>query len=138
MLKVEKAIAFTLLNGAFVRVETTGTGKEGVEAGPDDWNALDVKLIDRDGREQLLCSIEYEDMKGLRTLVYDDESAEPVFIQKNGFDGEIPAEDEGPDNCETKTYDCDLCCKNGECSQQGMDGRPRFLEEEENEDYPQR
>lgn len=47
MLKVEKAIAFTLPNGAFVRVETTGTGKEGVEAGPDDWNALDVKLIDR-------------------------------------------------------------------------------------------
>lgn len=61
MLKVEKAIAFTLPNGAFVRVETTGTGKEGAEAGPDDWNALDVKLIDRGGREQLLCSIEYED-----------------------------------------------------------------------------
>ena len=77
-------------------------------------------------------------MKGLRTLVYDDESAEPVFVQKNGFDGEIPAEDEGPDNCEKKTYDCDLCRKNGECSQQGMDWRPRFLEEEENEDYPQR
>ena len=119
-------------------METTGTGKEGAEAGPDDWNALDVKLVDRGGREQLLCSIEYEDMKGLRTLVYDDESAEPVFVQKNGFDGEIPAEDEGPDNCEKKTYDCDLCRKNGECSQQGMDGRPRFLEEEENEDYPQR
>ena len=70
-------------------------GRRGAEAGPDDWNALDVKLVDRGGREQLLCSIEYEDMKGLRTLVYDDESAEPVFVQKNGFDGEIPAEDEG-------------------------------------------
>ena len=37
MLKVERAIAFTLPDGSYIKVETTGTGREGAEAGPDDW-----------------------------------------------------------------------------------------------------
>ena len=45
MLKVERAIAFTLPDGSYIKVETTGTGREGAEAGPDDWSALDVTLV---------------------------------------------------------------------------------------------
>ncbi len=31
--------------------------------------------------------------------------------------------------CENETYDCDRCCKNGDCPEQGMDGEPRWMEE---------
>lgn len=55
MLKVERAIAFTLPDGSYIKVETTGTGREGAEAGPDDWSALDVTLVRKDESESLLC-----------------------------------------------------------------------------------
>ena len=51
MLKVERAIAFTLPDGSYIKVETTGTGREGAEAGPDDWSALDVTLVRKDESE---------------------------------------------------------------------------------------
>lgn len=81
MLKVERAIAFTLPDGSYIKVETTGTGREGAEAGPDDWSALDVTLVRKDESESLLCSVEYDKQKGIRTLVYDDEHENPVFIK---------------------------------------------------------
>lgn len=81
MLKVERAIAFTLPDGSYIKVETTGTGREGAEAGPDDWSALDVTLVRKDESESLLCGIEYDTQKGLRTLVYDDKHENPVFIK---------------------------------------------------------
>lgn len=90
MLKVERAIAFTLPDGSYINVETTGTGREGAEAGPDDWSALDVTLVRKDESESLLCSVEYDDPKGLRTLVYRDDSEKPIFTHVNGYDGELP------------------------------------------------
>lgn len=32
------------------------------------------------------------------------------------------------DNCENRTHNCDSCCKNGDCVEQGMDGQPRWME----------
>lgn len=34
------------------------------------------------------------------------------------------------DNCENETYNCDACVKNGDCVEQGADGRPRWEDEE--------
>lgn len=123
MLKVERAIAFTLPDGSYIKVETTGTGREGVEAGPDDWSALDVTLVRKDESESLLCSVEYDDPKGLRTLVYNDDSEKPIFTHVNGYDGEIPYDEEETesDNCQTGTYDCETCCLNGRCIRQEGD-----------------
>ena len=70
MLKVERAIAFTLPDGSYIKVETTGTGREGAEAGPDDWSALDVTLVRKDESESLLCSVEYDDPKGMQRVVF--------------------------------------------------------------------
>lgn len=32
--------------------------------------------------------------------------------------------------CEREEHNCDACCDNGRCTQQGMDGKPRWQEEE--------
>lgn len=34
------------------------------------------------------------------------------------------------DNCENETYNCDACVKNGDCVEQGIDGRPRWEEKQ--------
>ena len=123
MLKVERAIAFTLPYGSYIKVETTGTGREGAEAGPDDWSALDVTLVRKDESESLLCSVEYDDPKGLRTLVYNDDSEKPIFTHVNGYDGELPYDEEEAenDNCQAGTYDCEACCLNRRCIRQEGD-----------------
>lgn len=37
-------------------------------------------------------------------------------------------EEEEETNCEAGTYNCDSCCLNGDCPDQGVDGRPRWKE----------
>lgn len=32
------------------------------------------------------------------------------------------------DNCEVKSHNCDSCIKNGDCTEQGIDGKPRWME----------
>lgn len=34
-------------------------------------------------------------------------------------------------DCSGETYDCDRCVQNGNCPEQGADGNPRWMEEEE-------
>lgn len=49
--------------------------------------------------------------------------------------GEVVEESEDlEDNCENETYDCDSCVRNGDCCQQGIDGQPRFLEFDEDDE----
>lgn len=43
---------------------------------------------------------------------------EDIIIRKHAFD-----------NCENGVYNCDACAKNGDCIEQGIDGRPKFKEE---------
>lgn len=35
------------------------------------------------------------------------------------------------DNCFRRTYNCDSCINNGDCIEQGIDGRPRWEENNE-------
>lgn len=35
------------------------------------------------------------------------------------------------DNCDRETYDCDACVKNGDCVEQGIDSKPKWMEEQE-------
>ena len=35
------------------------------------------------------------------------------------------------DNCENETYDCDSCVKDGDCRYQGIDGRPKWEDDED-------
>ena len=87
MLKVEKAIAFTLDDGSHIQIRTDGNGEEGRPMRREDWKALDVSLVTADGKEEVLCSVEYDGRIGLRTLVFDKEHRDPVFVQENGAKG---------------------------------------------------
>ena len=44
---------------------------------------------------------------------------------------EEPDVEEEEDNCENETYNCDSCSLNGDCPQQGVDGKPRWMEDVE-------
>lgn len=44
-------------------------------------------------------------------------------------------EDDWMDNCESRSYDCDSCEKNGDCPDQGIDGRPKWQEDEDGKMY---
>ena len=35
------------------------------------------------------------------------------------------------DNCENETCNCDACVKNSDCIEQGIDGRPKWMEQQE-------
>ena len=53
---------------------------------------------------------------------------------RDGFRaGEVVEEsdDEGEDNCQNSSYNCDACVRNGDCPDQGIDGEPRWKEEVE-------
>lgn len=34
------------------------------------------------------------------------------------------------DNCANETFNCDSCFRNGQCLDQGIDGRPRWEDEQ--------
>jgi len=77
--KAGENIAFYLPDGSYIKTETHSGDVNAHESDERNWDALDVYLIDRDGKKDLLCSVDYEDQKGLRVLVYDEESEEPVY-----------------------------------------------------------
>lgn len=83
------AKAFCLPDGSYIKVETFGGDVNAHESDSRNWKAMDVNLIRPDGRDVLLCSVEYENQKGLRTLVYDDESDEPIYEHMAAFNPEV-------------------------------------------------
>ncbi|MBE6954497.1 MAG: hypothetical protein E7449_01120 [Ruminococcaceae bacterium] len=76
---VEKAKAFDLPDGAYVKVETCDGDVWAFQGDTRKWAALDVTLVRADGTEEVLCSIDYEDGRGLFTLVFDDTHETPIF-----------------------------------------------------------
>jgi len=79
MMQIEKARAFNLPDGSYIKVETFDGS---VNANKDDdrtWIAMDVNRIFPDGHDVLLCSVEWEDGKGLRTRVWGEENGDPFF-----------------------------------------------------------
>lgn len=78
---------------------------------------------------------------GTAILVEDDgvftihlPDGEELEIDTNDEAGESDDEedkDDWMDNCESKCFDCDSCRKNGDCPDQGIDGRPKWWEDED-------
>lgn len=84
-MQIERAKAFCLPDGAFVKVELYEDDHAGNSKYPMSWKALDISLIGPDGHDEILCSIDLDDQKGLRTLVFDKDKAEPVFERYIGY-----------------------------------------------------
>ncbi len=49
------------------------------------WKAMDVCLAMPNGKNCLLCSVDYEDSTGIRLFVYGDKNEETVFEYPNRF-----------------------------------------------------
>lgn len=68
-METNKVRAVEMPDGSYIRVDDCG-------------NFIDASVINKDGREDLLVSIDYDKDKGLRVLVYDSEHEEPIYTHK--------------------------------------------------------
>lgn len=135
-MEVDKAKAFRLPDGSYIKMETSEGDVNASKRRERSWRTLDVSLVRPSGIEEVLCCFDYEGRKGLRVLVYDEEHEEPVF-ERLVRSGEATEGRTLEDNCKNCTYDCDTCSKNGDCSTQGMDGKPKWMEDGDDEYIPQ-
>lgn len=81
MIQLEKARAFHLPDGSYIKAETFSGDANINEAGKRHWKSLDLHLVRPNGQDMLFCGIEYEDGIGLRTLLFDAEHDEPIHEQ---------------------------------------------------------
>lgn len=79
MMQIEKARAFYLPDGSYLKVETFGDENGGARIKENGWRSMDVRLIRPDGKDALICAVEYDREKGLRTLLFDEEHDEPIY-----------------------------------------------------------
>jgi len=97
MLEIEKARGFTLPDGAHLEVEAFA-GEVNVYPGDGRiWKSLDISLVRDTGYQNLLCSIDYEDGKGLRVLAYEKSRDRPIFEKYIGYSSEATDGDESED-----------------------------------------
>lgn len=79
MLTIDKARAYTLPDGSYLKIECGGGDKDG-------WKSVDIAIVYPDGQEAVLCAVDHSD-KGLRTFVYSEDDEEPIFVYMNGRKG---------------------------------------------------
>lgn len=72
MFEIERARVLRLPEGAYISIRTFEEGS---------WSALDVHLVHPSGKDELLCTVEYDEGKGLRAMTYDDVHEEPIFTR---------------------------------------------------------
>lgn len=87
MLTIDKAKAYTLPDGSYVKIECGGGDKDG-------WKSVDIALVYPDGQEAVLCAVDLSD-EGLRTFVYSEDDEEPIFVYMNGRRGKETAHERG-------------------------------------------
>ncbi len=75
MLMIDKARAYNLPDGSFLKIECGDGEKDGRQS-------VDIAIVYPDGKEAVLCAVDYSD-SGLRTLVYSEEDEEPIFVYEN-------------------------------------------------------
>lgn len=56
------------------------------------YKAVDIFLIDAEGKSHALCAVDYEDLKGLRILAYDKAHDEPIYEETVSFNSEAVEE----------------------------------------------
>ena len=87
-MEIDKAKAFRLPDGCYLKMQTSEGRVNANEKDDRNWRSLDVSLIRPSGIEEVLCCFDYEDQKGLRILVYDEEHEEPIFEHLVSVDSE--------------------------------------------------
>lgn len=83
MMEVQRAIAMRLPDGSHIKIETYGSEDVDGKRENQTWMNLDIARIHADGREELLATVDFDETKGLRTLVFDKTQADPIFCKED-------------------------------------------------------
>lgn len=78
MMHVGTIRAMTLPDGSYIEIED-------YEGKDTPWRSVDITLVRADGKRELLNSIDFDDVHGLRTLIYDAVHCEPVKEIYHGY-----------------------------------------------------
>lgn len=83
MMEVQRAIAMRLPDGSHIKIQTYGS--EDIDGKREDqtWMNLDISRVHADGKDELLVTVDYDETKGLRTLVFDKTQADPIYIKED-------------------------------------------------------
>ncbi len=82
MIEVQRTIAMRLPDGSLIKIETySGDYIDGNNQNHT-WMSLDISRVWHDQKDKLLASIEFDEAKGLRTLVFDQTQEDPIYIKE--------------------------------------------------------
>ena len=83
MMEVERAIAMRLPDGSHIKIETYGSEYVDGNSQNQTWMSLDITRVWPDEKQELLASVDFDETKGLRTLVFDSTQADPIYIKED-------------------------------------------------------
>lgn len=86
--QVHSLRAFALPNGARIEIEVYEGDVNAHDGDDRNWKAADINLVHPNGYKEVLCTVDYEDEKGLRTLVYESEGEDPIFTHNTKIGGQ--------------------------------------------------
>ena len=76
---IGKATAFELPSGSRIEITTCGGKCSDLYGGHSEYRSVDLTKIYPDGKEAVVCTIEYESDGHMALRVYDENGAEPIF-----------------------------------------------------------
>lgn len=82
MIEVQNAVAMRLPDGSHIKIEAYGSEYIDGNSQNQTWMSLDISRIRPGKKMELLASIDFDETKGLRTLVFDSNQADPIFIKE--------------------------------------------------------
>ena len=82
-MEIQKAIAMRLPDGSCICIANYGSAYIDGNEQKQNWMSVDISRVYPDKKEELLVCVDFDDTKGLRTLVFDDQQADPIFIKED-------------------------------------------------------
>lgn len=83
MMEMEKAVAMRLPDGSRICIASYDSNYIDGNEQNQKWKSIDISRVYPNKKEELLVSVDFDDTKGLRTLVFDDTQADPIFTKED-------------------------------------------------------
>lgn len=83
MMEMEKAVAMRLPDGSRICIASYDSSYIDGNEQNQKWKSIDISRVYPNKKEELLVSVDFDDTKGLRTLVFDDTQADPIFTKED-------------------------------------------------------
>lgn len=83
MIEVQKATAMRLPDGSCICISCYDSSYIDGNEESKNWASVDISRVHPNKKEELLVSVDFDDTKGLRTLVFDDTQADPIYTKED-------------------------------------------------------